>query len=149
MRLNEFSCSPKGYELIKQFTPLRLTAYQDAYGIWTIGYLHTGPDVKSGLTITESQADQLLANDLGRYIRGVNEAATIRINQNQFDALLSFAFDLGLSTLQTSLLMRLFNESKLQSAAEQFPRWTRRGGKDVPELLARRKAEQTLFLTPV
>ena len=64
MSINQLSCSPNGQTLIKKFEGLRLTAYQDMVGVWTIGYGHTGPDVKPGLTITQQQADQLLINDL-------------------------------------------------------------------------------------
>jgi lysozyme len=130
------------------FEGLRLTAYQDMVGVWTIGYGHTGPDVKAGLTITQQQAEQLLINDLARFNNGVNALVTVKINQNQFDALISFSYNLGLGSLQQSTLLRLLNAGNFQAAADQFPRWDRAGGKEVAGLLARRNAERALFLTP-
>ena len=134
--------------LIEKFEGLRLTAYQDMVGVWTIGYGHTGPDVKAGLTITQQQAEQLLINDLARFNNGVNALVTVKINQNQFDALISFSYNLGLGSLQQSTLLRLLNAGNFQAAADQFPRWDRAGGKEVAGLLARRNAERALFLTP-
>jgi lysozyme len=148
MSVNQLSCSPRGRALIEKFEGLRLTAYQDMVGVWTIGYGHTGPDVKAGLTITQQQAEQLLINDLARFNNGVNALVTVKINQNQFDALISFSYNLGLGSLQQSTLLRLLNAGNFQAAADQFPRWDRAGGKEVAGLLARRNAERALFLTP-
>ena len=145
---NNKSTSQRGIDLIKLFEGLRLTAYQDMVGVWTIGYGHTGPDVKAGLTITQQQAEQLLINDLARFNNGVNALVTVKINQNQFDALISFSYNLGLGSLQQSTLLRLLNAGNFQAAADQFPRWDRAGGKEVAGLLARRNAERALFLTP-
>ena len=149
MSVNQLSCSPRGRTLIEKFEGLRLTAYQDMVGVWTIGYGHTGPDVKAGMTITQQQAEQLLINDLARFNNGVNALVQTRINQNQFDALISFSYNLGLGSLQQSTLLRLLNAGNFQAAADQFPRWDRAGGKEVAGLLARRNAERALFLTPV
>ena len=110
MSINQLSCSPNGQTLIKKFEGLRLTAYQDMVGVWAIGYGHTGPDVKPGLTITQQQADQLLINDLVRFNNGVNALVTVKLNQNQFDALVSFSYNLGLGSLQNSTLLRLLNQ---------------------------------------
>ena len=131
MSVNQLSCSPRGRALIEKFEGLRLTAYQDMVGVWTIGYGHTGPDVKAGLTITQQQAEQLLINDLARFNNGVNALVTVKINQNQFDALISFSYNLGLGSLQQSTLLRLLNAGNFQAAADQFPRWDRAGGKEV------------------
>ena len=148
MSVNQLSCSPRGRALIEKFEGLRLTAYQDMVGVWTIGYGHTGPDVKAGLTITQQQAEQLLINDPARFTHGVTALVTVKINQKQFDALVSFAYNLGLGSLQQSTLLRLLNAGNFQAAADQFPRWDRAGGKEVAGLLARRNAERALFLTP-
>lgn len=139
----------RGRSLICQFEGLRLTAYRDMVGVWTIGYGHTGPDVKPGLMITQQQADQLLINDLVRFERGVNVLVTVKLNQNQFDALVSFAYNLGLGALQNSTLLRLLNDGNYQAAADQFPRWNRAGGNVVAGLARRRYAERELFLTPM
>jgi len=139
--------SPTGRAMIASFEGLRLTAYQDIVGVWTIGYGHTGPDVKPGLAITRQQADQLLVNDLARFERGVNALVTVRLNQNQFDALVSFSYNLGLSSLQSSTLLRLLNAGNFQAAADQFPRWNRAGGKEVAGLTRRRAEERKLFMS--
>lgn len=139
----------RGIDLIKQFEGLRLTAYQDVVGVWTIGYGHTGPDVTPGLAITQQRAEQLLINDLAQFERGVNDLVTVQINQNQFDALVSFAYNLGVGALQKSTLLRLLNAGSYKPAADEFPRWNRAGGNVVAGLTRRRYAERQLFLTPV
>ena len=139
----------RGIDLIKQFEGLRLTAYQDMVGVWTIGYGHTGRDVKAGMTITQQQAEQLLINDLAQFERGVNDLVTVQINQNQFDALVSFSYNLGVGALQKSTLLRLLNAGSYQPAADEFPRWNRAGGNVVAGLTRRRYAERQLFLTPI
>lgn len=148
MGVNNLNCSPKGRVLIAKYVGLRLTAYQDLVGVWTIGYGHTGPDVKSGLTITLQQADNLLAEDLSKIAQKVDTLVTVPLNQNQFDALVSFCNQLGMGELQKSTLLRLLNAGNYQGAADQFPRFDRAGGKSVPGLAARRNAERELFLTP-
>ena len=137
-----------GISLIKQFEGVRLTAYQDMVGVWTIGYGHTGPEVKKGLSITQQQADQLLAADLQTFETGVGKAVTVPLNANQFSALVSFSYNLGLANLQSSTLLRLLNQGDYAGAAAQFPRWDRAGGQIVAGLRRRRQAEQALFQTP-
>ncbi|UGA40291.1 lysozyme [Chromobacterium haemolyticum] len=142
--------SANGIKLIQQFEGLRLKAYQDAVGVWTIGYGHTGPDVTPGLVITQAQADALLARDLSRFETGVTRLAQVPLNQNQFDALVSFSYNLGLGSLQNSTLLRLLNQRDYAGAAAQFPRWNKAGGKVLLACLTRRRAaEQALFLQPV
>ncbi len=141
--------SPAGIALITHFEGLRLIAYQDSVGVWTIGYGHTGPDVKPGLTITRQNAETLLANDLTRFEHGVQRLVTVPLNQNQFDALVSFSYNLGLGSLQQSTLLKKLNAGDYPGAAAQFPRWNKAGGKVLPGLVARREAEATLFKTPV
>ncbi|MGR2682942.1 lysozyme [Chromobacterium haemolyticum] len=141
--------SANGIKLIQQFEGLRLKAYQDAVGVWTIGYGHTGPDVTPGLVITQAQADALLARDLSRFETGVTRLVQVPLHQNQFDALVSFSYNLGLGSLQNSTLLRLLNQRDYAGAAAQFPRWNKAGGKVLPGLTRRRAAEQALFLQPV
>lgn len=141
--------SANGVKLIQQFEGLRLKAYQDAVGVWTIGYGHTGPDVTPGLVISQAQADALLARDLNRFETGVSRLVSVPLNQNQFDALLSFSYNLGLGSLQNSTLLRLLNQRDYAGAGAQFPRWNKAGGKVLPGLTRRRAAEQALFLQPV
>ncbi|MGC0154945.1 lysozyme [Chromobacterium vaccinii] len=140
--------SQNGINLIQQFEGLRLAAYQDAVGVWTIGYGHTGADVHGGLAIDQQQADQLLRQDLARFEQGVSRLATAPVNQNQFDALVSFSYNLGLGNLQSSTLLRLLNAGDYRGAAGQFPLWDKAGGQVLPGLLKRRQAEQALFLAP-
>ncbi|WP_199153367.1 lysozyme [Chromobacterium sp. ASV23] len=138
-----------GINLIKQSEGLRLSAYQDQVGVWTIGYGHTGPDVTAGLTIEADQAERLLQGDLARVEQGVSALVTVPLNANQFSALVSFSYNLGLRNLQSSTLLRLLNQGDYAGAAGQFPRWDCAGGQEVQGLLRRRQAEQALFQTPV
>ncbi|MCD0492354.1 lysozyme [Chromobacterium violaceum] len=137
-----------GISLIKQFEGLRLAAYQDMVGVWTIGYGHTGPDVKSGMTIAQQQADQLLAADLEKFETGIGQLVAVPLNANQFAALVSFSYNLGLGNLRSSTLLRLLNQGDYAGAAAQFPRWNRAGGQVVAGLTRRRLAEQALFNSP-
>ncbi|MGR2662499.1 lysozyme [Chromobacterium haemolyticum] len=138
--------SAKGITLIQKSEGLRLKAYQDSVGVWTIGYGHTGPDVTPGLVITQAQADALLARDLEQFEAGVARLVKVPLNQNQFDTLVCFSFNLGLGALQGSTLLRLLNAGDYAGAAAQFPRWNKAGGKVLPGLTRRRVAEQALFL---
>ncbi|WP_434632573.1 lysozyme [Chromobacterium sp. CV08] len=137
-----------GLALIKHFEGLRLIAYQDLVGVWTIGYGHTGADVRAGLRITDAEAEQLLLGDLARFEAGVANAVKVPLNPNQFAALVSFSYNLGLGSLQQSTLLRLLNRGDYAGAAEQFPRWNRAGGNAVAGLTRRRLEEQKLFRTP-
>ena len=143
---NNLSYSDKGLALTKQFEGLRLTAYQDPIGIWTIGYGHTGPEVRRGLTITEDHACDLLLKDVARAVASVNRLVTIALAQNQFDALVDFVFNVGAGKLAGSTLLREVNAGNFAKAASQFPLWVHAGAKVLPGLVERRKATQALFL---
>ena len=134
-----------GVQLTQRFEGLRLAAYTDQTGVWTIGYGHTGAGVHAGLTITREQADALLLSDIARAAACVNRLVTAEINQNQFDALVDFAFNLGCASLATSTLLRRINNGDFNGAAAQFQRWDHAGGVVVPGLLQRRQAEAALF----
>ena len=140
-----FSYSVAGVAMTKQLEGLQLTAYQDQAGRWTIGYGHAGPDVHAGLTITQAQAEQLLERDLAAAVACVNRAVTSGINQNQFDALVDFVFNLGCGSLLSSTLLRQVNAGDFTAAAQQFLLWDHAGGLVVPGLLERRRAELQLF----
>lgn len=137
--------SDAGITLVKSSEGLKLVAYKCPAGIWTNGYGHTGPDVTPGMVITQVQADALLARDLERFEAGVARLVKVPLNQNQFDALVCFSFNLGLGALQGSTLLRLLNAGDYAGAAAQFPRWNKAGGKELPGLTRRRAAEQSLF----
>lgn len=142
---SEFCYSSKGYALTKSFEGLRLTAYKDQSGIWTIGYGHIGPDVHAGLTITEAQADALLVSDIAHAAACVSRAVTTSISQCRFDALVDFVFNLGCGRLHNSTLLRHVNAGEFDLAAAQFLLWDHVNGAIVRGLLARRKAEMALF----
>lgn len=136
-----------GFDLIRQFEGLSLKAYPDpgtGGKPWTIGYGHTGSDVKPGLLITRERADDLLQADLGRFERGVSDLAPIT-TENQFAALVSFAFNCGLGNLEESTLLRMHRDGHYGAAQKQFGRWTRAAGKVLNGLVKRRAAEAALY----
>lgn len=141
---------PAGLALTKSFEGCELTAYQDQRGVWTIGWGHTGNMVYEGQTITQQQADVLLQSDLLAAVWAVNHFvdAAVMLTQNQFDALVDFAFNVGVSALHGSTLLRMVNDGDFTAAAEQFKAWDHVRGVIVPGLLRRREAEAALFRTP-
>ena len=143
---NNLSYSQKGLSLTEQFEGLKLNAYRDCAGVWTIGYGHTGPDVHPKLTITEEQASALLLKDVGGAVAAVNNLVTVALTQNQFDALVDFVYNAGAGHLANSTLLRDLNQGHHAEAAAQFPVWDHAAGCVVSGLLKRRQAEQALFL---
>ena len=139
--------SDNGFALTRSFEGLRLTAYQDCGGVWTIGYGHTGPEVRAGLTITETEAEALLRSDVAASETSVNRAVNVPITQNQFDALVDFCFNCGRGNFLSSTLLRQVNLGNTQAATAQFALWVHAGGEVVPGLVRRRKAEAELFAT--
>ncbi len=142
---NNLSYSSTGLALTEQFEGLRLTAYQDSVGVWTIGYGHTGSDVQPGLTITQEQASALLQQDVAGAVAAVNRLVTVTLTQNQFDALVDFTFNEGQGNLASSTLLRELNAGNTAGAAAQFLVWVYAGGVQVPGLVKRRQAEAALF----
>lgn len=136
----------EGLALLKEFEGCRLRAYRDVVGILTIGFGHTGKDVKPGMEITREQAEELLRKDLERFEAGVDACVEVEISESQFAALVCFAYNVGLGNFRSSTLLKLVNEEDFDGAAEQFQRWCRAGGVVVPGLLRRRAAEKALFL---
>lgn len=139
--------SDKGLSLIKHFEGCVLTAYRDSVGIWTIGYGHTGEDAEEGRCISQAKAEEILNADLARFEHGVEDMA-FPCTQNQFDALVSFAFNLGLGALKSSPLLRKHKSGDFKGAAGEFLRWNRAGGKVLAGLARRRAAEAELYLRP-
>lgn len=137
-------------EHIKAFEGKRLKAYRDPVGIWTIGYGHTTaagpPTVVSGLTITDAEADEILWRDVEKFATGVRSKITVDLTDNQFGALVSFAYNVGLGNFSKSTLLKKVNGGDFKAAADQFMRWTRAKGKVLPGLIRRREAERSLFL---
>lgn len=134
-----------GLALIKSFEQCRLTAYQDQRGRWTIGWGHTGPEVVQGLEWTQEQADAALLSDLHTAVNAVMRDVDVAINQNQFDALVSFAFNVGETAFVGSTLLRLLNGGYPNLAASEFPKWDHVGRAVSAGLLRRCEAEQQLF----
>lgn len=132
-----------GLALIKQYEGCRLAAYRCAAGVWTIGYGHTA-GVHSGMTITQAQADAYLRQDIAKFEGYVNNPAyvpiTANFNQNQFDALVSFAFNLGAGNLR-----KLCKGRTAAQIARAMPSYNKAAGKVLAGLTRRRKAEQALF----
>ena len=142
--------SREGVELIKRFEGLELQSYQDVAGIWTVGYGHTGPEVGPGMVITEGQAEALLIEDLERFERGVSSAVTAPITQTQFDALVSLAYNIGVSGFSRSTAVKRLNKGDVEGAAEAITWWNKAtiNGRKQPVLglTRRRAAEAALFL---
>ncbi|KAA1013225.1 lysozyme [Paraburkholderia panacisoli] len=142
--------SPAGVALTKSMEGCSLTAYPDpASGgsPFTCGYGHTGSDVKPGMTITQAKADAWLDYDIARSAQIVNSLVHVYLNQNQFDALVDFVFNVGAGNFRSSTLLRLVNAGSFAAAADQFPRWTQAAGKVMPGLVKRREAERALFVS--
>ncbi|HEJ9137700.1 TPA: lysozyme [Serratia marcescens] len=143
--------SKGGIELIKRFEGLRLKAYQDSVGVWTIGYGWTQPvdgkKVGPGMRIDQATADRLLKCGVVQYEQGVNQLVKVHITQGQFDALVSFAYNLGLRSLSTSTILKKLNAGDQQGAADEFGKWVNAGGKRLDGLVARRAAEREMFLS--
>lgn len=138
--------SPAGVNLIKKFEGFVAKAYKCPAGVWTIGYGHTGPDVTPGLQLTTEQVDALLVRDLLRYEAPVNKLVTVELTQNQFDALVSFVYNVGEGNFSKSTLLKHLNNGDKDKAAAQFLVWNKAGGVELPGLVRRRAAERELFL---
>ncbi|WP_320728543.1 lysozyme [Enterobacter ludwigii] len=143
--------SDKGIALIKQFEGCKLTAYQDSVGVWTIGYGWTQPvdgkPIRAGMTIKQETAERLLKTGLVSYESDVSRLVRVGLNQGQFDALVSFTYNLGARSLSTSTLLRKLNAGDYAGAADEFLRWNKAGGKVLNGLTRRREAERALFLS--
>lgn len=159
-----------GKNIVKDFESLSLTAYPDPAspravalrsGIdpvvaaklsgapWTIGWGHTGPEVHEGLTITLDQAEKLLAQDLFTAESAIRQYVKVELNQNQFDALVSFAFNLGSGNLASSTLLKKLNAGDYAGAKQEFQRWNKAQGKVLDGLTRRRKMEADTFVKKV
>ncbi|EGQ5285089.1 lysozyme [Enterobacter hormaechei] len=142
--------SEKGIALIKQFEGCKLTAYLDSVGVWTIGYGWTQPvdgkPIRAGMTIKQETAERLLKTGLVSYESDVSRLVKVGLTQGQFDALVSFTYNLGARSLSTSTLLRKLNAGDYAGAADEFLRWNKAGGKVLNGLTRRREAERDLFL---
>lgn len=138
--------STKGIDLIKGFEGLRLEAYLCQAGIPTIGYGHTR-GVKLGQTITQEQADSFLLEDIHEFELAIQRLVYASITQNQFDALVSFTFNVGIGNLKKSTLLKKLNAKDIAGAANEFNKWIYAGGKKSKGLAKRRDKERLLFIS--
>ena len=137
--------SDRCLDLITGFEKLRLTAYLPTPDdVWTIGYGHTH-NVKEGDTCTKEQARKWLFDDVEDAALAVDTMVKQPLTQNQFDALVSFVFNIGDTAFHTSTMLRDLNDAEYAAAAEQFPRWNKQKGKVKLGLTRRRAAERALF----
>lgn len=144
--MQNFSYSQSGLKMTEEFEGVRLAAYPDIRGVWTIGYGHTGPDVHPGLRITQAVAEDLLKRDVQTAETCVNEHVCVPITQNEFDALVDFTFNDGTGALIGSTLLKKLNTGDYTGAADQFALWVNAGGHKIPALVRRRQAEHDLFV---
>ena len=136
----------KGIDLIKHFEGCELEAYKCPAGGWTIGYGHI-KGVKEGMTITEHQAEEMLKSELNEYEGYINNLVTAELNQNQFDAMVSWVYNLGGGNLKASTLLKVLNAGDYAGVPAQMMRWNKAGGKVLEGLTRRRQAEADLFAT--
>ncbi|MFZ5986922.1 MAG: lysozyme [Bacillota bacterium] len=140
--------SQKAIDLIKKYEGLKLTAYKCPAGVLTIGYGHT-KTTKPGMTINKEMAELLLKQDLKDFEKAINELVKVPLTQNQFDALTSFIFNVGVGKFKNSTLLKELNEGNYKEAANEFLKWTKArqaGGLiELPGLVKRRKDEKKLF----
>ena len=137
--------SVEGLALIKKFEGLELEAYKCAAGVWTIGYGHT-KDVQEGDVWSESHADHMLEVELEEFEGYINNNVTVALSQNQFDALVSWVYNLGPANLKASTMLKVLNSGDYEGVPAQIKRWNKAGGKVLEGLIRRREAEALLFV---
>ena len=143
MRIND-----AGLAIIKRSEGLRLEAYRCPAGVLTIGYGSTGPHVKQGMTITPGQAERLLHEDLARFESGVtNCLCGAPTNSNQFSAMVSLAYNIGLGSFATSTVLKRHKVGNYALAANAFLLWNKANKKVLPGLTRRREDERELYLS--
>ena len=136
--------SQNGIDLIKHFEGCELKAYKCPAGVWTIGYGHI-KGVQEGDVITEQQADEMLVEELHEYENYVNTLVNVPLNQNQYDALVSWVYNLGGGNLKSSTLLKVLNSGDYAGVPAQIMRWNKAGGKVLEGLTRRRQDEAELF----
>lgn len=136
--------SQEGLSLIKKFEGCELEAYKCAAGVWTKGYGST-KGVKEGDTITQDEAEELLIKDLEVFEKAVNDAVKVAMVQCQFDALVSWTFNLGPGNLNSSTMLKKLNGREFDEVSEQMKRWNKANGKTLDGLIRRREAEALLY----
>ncbi len=151
LRINE-----RTLDLIRRFEGLRLKAYRDAVGVWTICYGHTSmigaPIVRPGMRLSREECDRILRRDVEKFAAGVADVigaeAMAQLNDNQFGALVSFAFNVGIGNLKRSSVLRAVRDGRFDDVPRLLMRWTKAGGRRLRGLVHRRRAEGRLWMTP-
>ena len=141
-------------DLIKEFEGFRSKAYRDAVGVWTIGYGTTamagvGIEPKAGMSITEAEAEYYLQKGVDKFAAQIEKHIAAPINENEFGAFVSLAYNIGPGAFSKSSSLRHFNEGNKARAAQNILLWNKAGGKVLKGLVRRREAEKRLFETPV
>ena len=142
--------SPHGLDKLKQWEGLKTKAYKDTGGVWTIGYGHTAaagtPAPRQGMVITASEAESILLKDLTQYEAAVENNVNVKLNDNQFAALVSFAFNVGINAFKNSTLLKKLNSGNFDAVPVELRKWVKAGGKKVQGLVNRRQAEGYLWM---
>lgn len=139
--------SNNGIDLIKKFEGCVLKAYLCPAKVLTIGYGHTGKDVVKGMVISQEKAIELLRQDLAKFETAINQAVKVQLTQSQFDALVSFTYNVGIAAFKNSTMLKFINQRHFPLAAGQFDRWVKANGTVLKGLVNRRAAEKKLFLS--
>jgi lysozyme len=148
---NNMQISEEGLSLIKKFEGCPVDqdgncyAYQDVVGVWTIGFGRT-KDVKEGDKMTKEEAIYLLQEEMMEYEGYINDLVEVPLEQNQFDALVSWVYNLGSGNLQSSTMLRVLNEGKYEEVPAQIRRWNKAGGEVYEGLVKRRESEAVMFM---
>jgi lysozyme len=139
----------EGLALIRQFEGFRSQAYRDAVGVWTIGFGHTAmagpPEVKPGMTVSRREGEAMLKRDVARFADGVRGRLTVQLSPQQFSALVSFAYNVGLGNFARSSVLKAANARDLNAVPRRLALWNKAGGRVLPGLVRRRAAEGALF----
>lgn len=136
-----------GLELLKSFEGCELASYQDQGGVWTVGYGHTGADVHPDMTINQAMADALLLQDLSSTESQVQKLIKVQVTDNQYSALVCFAYNIGCGNLAKSTLLNCVNHNQFGDASGEFIRWNHINGVVSGGLTRRREAEAALFIS--
>jgi len=145
--MKNLSINEAGKNIIKFYESLRLKTYLDTGKVLTIGYGHTGPDVKLGLTISKEKANELFDSDIDKFQDGVNKLLSYSTNENQFSAMVSLAYNIGLGNFKKSSVLRFHNQGQFEKAANSFLLWNKDNGVVLAGLVKRRKSESLLYLS--
>jgi lysozyme len=141
----------EGLALIKRYEGLRVAAYQDAAGVWTIGYGHTSmagaPDVRRGMTISDTEAEAIFARDVAEFANAVAKVVKVELSPAQFSALVSFAYNVGIGGLKKSSVLAAINAGDFEAVPRRLNLWIKAGGRVLPGLVKRRAAEAALFMS--